>query len=1437
MLESKSIESLRTFNVLLSLLIKLVLVLLLVSCIGNSLNAQNLRLNKTVTNTTPAPGEPFNFILDIACQSTTSPCEDVFISDFIPGSLEFLNFSSPLPSGVSGANYDPLTNEAVINFNNDQIAAGASIQIEVQVRFPVGTFDGTMANNTANAFSSNGGDSSSSASASSMGGNSGGSGCEAIPVEVDGDYIVVSPGETTFSAEVGNTGSTPIDNWAYETVIQSNLEVYFVRTPEFPGVDHPGELFYQTASNPGVWVLWDSFNLNSRINRNTAGLGLAAGDKVTALRIELGTVPGTGEFNPFIYPDEFNRRFIYRARVPADLPLGSGIENCGTYIGSVGGTNCNETDCFNTTVTEGLDILTADKVMSDLNDVERTSYEIGEIVRIHLVFASPAPQTNDVVGAVLTDILPAGMSYIPDSWYIEFGEHNLDFQVPVLETGTLPNGRDFVRFVWDDSHGNEFTIEPTGAWDGFSVAFEARIDEGISQGFHTNEMYSNTTGSTHDDCEIADSQNYLNGYASSYCVDDYTFEVILPPGSAGLASSKEVKGSKNSGYNQYPDFGTTVPGGVNDYRLTLSNPNSNPVDEIIIIDIFPYIGDTEILNPSDPRFSEWRPNLLEPLPVPPGGRVYYTTELNPCRDEVAAPSDPIPFPTGCNNPNWTTTPPSDITSVTGFKLDLGNTSINQNEEFVYEWEMRAPVDAPTNGEIAWNSYAWIGSNARTGAPLLPAEPVKVGIESFPGSVPFHGDFVWHDIDGNGIQDAGEPGINGVTVTLYEDNGDGIANPSSDTPYNTTVSGNGGLYLFSDFPLGDYYVVFSNLPAGFNPTNTDVGSNDALDSDGLITPVMTFGSTTDDRTCDLGLFFGEPPSLIALECELIDVDNTGCQNNNATATINATGGTPPYRYNIGGGNQSNGQFNNLSGGNYNITVTDASGNQSFCSFFIDCAEICETNDVTELVASCFNFGGYRGAYADNDAIVGFRENLTNDPTTNSQDGVTHYATHGEVGTVYGVAIGRTDKKIYTSAYMKRHAGFGPGGTGAIYMVDLERNDSPVILADLNAIYGAGTAGINPHDFDESDTCPGGSNFNCWFNDVDAWNAVGRTSLGDLDISDDQRYLYVMNMEDRHVYQIDIQNPNVPQTRYPFPLDQLTDANVTLKPLNPQIDIRPFALKYRGHKLFVGAVDTEESRTACCFEGGSVVYVYSLDLNTGNWTLELEADVQKGFPSGSPTNIAKWYPEFQDDYRDGNKMILADIEFDGPDMILGLRDITGDLFGNEGGKPIPGDSQTVFYDNKVGDIVRFNYDIATGNYTIESNGTSGTVTSSGANSGYGWPADSSPRGSFYHGDFFSRIHPQTGLGGLWVNPLEGKTYSSVYNPLNVFSTGVKAFDNITGSTTEAYILIQNTNNPANFGKTNGLGDMEGLFGCEECCTNVYMNGYIRMNRNWAKDTNGN
>lgn len=82
-----------------------------------------------------------------------------------------------------------------------------------------------------------------------------------------------------------------------------------------------------------------------------------------------------------------------------------------------------------------------------------------------------------------------------------------------------------------------------------------------------------------------------------------------------------------------------------------------------------------------------------------------------------------------------------------------------------------------------------------------------------------GDRVWLDTDGDGIQDSDEAGIDGVTVFLFDGDGDLIG---------TAVTANDGTYLFSGLPQGDYTVVVdaSTLPGGLEPT---------YDFDGIDTP--------------------------------------------------------------------------------------------------------------------------------------------------------------------------------------------------------------------------------------------------------------------------------------------------------------------------------------------------------------------------------------------------------------------------------------------------------------------------------------------------------------------------------------------------------------------------------------------------------------------------
>ncbi|QBE66791.1 SdrD B-like domain-containing protein [Pseudoduganella lutea] len=86
-----------------------------------------------------------------------------------------------------------------------------------------------------------------------------------------------------------------------------------------------------------------------------------------------------------------------------------------------------------------------------------------------------------------------------------------------------------------------------------------------------------------------------------------------------------------------------------------------------------------------------------------------------------------------------------------------------------------------------------------------------------------GNKVWFDCDADGIQDAGESGIQGAKVTLLDANGKSIAS--------TTTNANGE-YAFAGLKPGTYSVKFdtAQLTSGYTITKQDAGGNDALDSD-------------------------------------------------------------------------------------------------------------------------------------------------------------------------------------------------------------------------------------------------------------------------------------------------------------------------------------------------------------------------------------------------------------------------------------------------------------------------------------------------------------------------------------------------------------------------------------------------------------------------------
>jgi hypothetical protein len=148
-----------------------------------------------------------------------------------------------------------------------------------------------------------------------------------------------------------------------------------------------------------------------------------------------------------------------------------------------------------------------------------------------------------------------------------------------------------------------------------------------------------------------------------------------------------------------------------------------------------------------------------------------------------------------------------------------------------------------------------------------------------------GNFVWNDLDGDGVQDANEPGVAGVSVLIRTSTGGQVDNPArAGTQDYVVTTDENGFYRFADLPNGDYVVIFSNLPAGYTFTTAvgagDNGTNtnsDATAASGT-TAIYNLTGGEYDQTVDAGLVRGTSAGGPSIGNRVwYDLDNDGIQD--------------------------------------------------------------------------------------------------------------------------------------------------------------------------------------------------------------------------------------------------------------------------------------------------------------------------------------------------------------------------------------------------------------------------------------------------------------------------------------------------------------------------------------------------------------------------------
>jgi SdrD B-like domain/HYR domain/Secretion system C-terminal sorting domain/PA14 domain len=226
-----------------------------------------------------------------------------------------------------------------------------------------------------------------------------------------------------------------------------------------------------------------------------------------------------------------------------------------------------------------------------------------------------------------------------------------------------------------------------------------------------------------------------------------------------------------------------------------------------------------------------------------------------------------------------------------------------------------------------------------------------------------GDKVFNDTNGNGIQDADEPGISSIGVTIFNAAGGWIGWVGTDAD---------GMYSFNSTTTpnlvpGQYKVCVSapwNAPTA---TVKDAGGNDATDSDvnavsggTACTDLITLAAGQNITTVDAGF-----TSVVQPSCTITASGTTFCNNNGTpsnpaddtytyVATVNSNGCTGNWT----GGGQSGAYGSTatfgpyqISGGNQTLTFTSSTGQSVSVTAIAPAA--CSTAPVCAITAVVSN----------------------------------------------------------------------------------------------------------------------------------------------------------------------------------------------------------------------------------------------------------------------------------------------------------------------------------------------------------------------------------------------------------------------------------------------------------------------------------------------------
>ena len=417
-------------------------------------------------------------------------------------------------------------------------------------------------------------------------------------------------------------------------------------------------------------------------------------------------------------------------------------------------------------------------------------------------------------------------------------------QFPVLSSSvskTLPDGRQVIAVNFGALPPiNNYTAGAPLTLNGSNFAFPVNVPLIVSAAAYNPPASDSAPAPNYTAATPATLATFGNQYLPQRGAAADVYDVngngnateILPEETNAIRvlASGSLIGSELSAASAAGPFSpsTTVPAGSPAVlRQVITNLLPNPTDNVRIYDTLPAAGDAE--------GSTFTPVLTgPPTGVPAGWTVAYSTSSNPC----TAPADPNPA--GCTG-GYTFAPVSaaDFASVKSIRLNGPSLAQNGNATVNY------PISVPgttQNGQVAVDSFVMYGtSNGSAFGPVNTTAARVIASVAANGQI---GNLVFDDRNGDGIHQAGEPGLAGVVVT--------VKNAAGATVYTTTTTASGA-YEATGLPAGTYTVTFdASAVANHKPSPTGPGLDNL--GAGPITVTLTgdgHGGTTSNNAVDFG----------------------------------------------------------------------------------------------------------------------------------------------------------------------------------------------------------------------------------------------------------------------------------------------------------------------------------------------------------------------------------------------------------------------------------------------------------------------------------------------------------------------------------------------------------------------------------------------------------